>query len=317
MIEVIRCGVQTTVQDLGRVGLRHWGIAQCGAMDPLALQHANLLLGNAQGAAALELSVGPLVLCFHKACRIVLTGVDFSAYTVDADGEAQTPLLPGHPATIGVGMSLHLPRPAIPGARAYLAFSGGINVPKVLGSRSTDLAAGFGGYYGRALQTGDTLPLGRERPAPVHLPYGIRSLAPSHVLRALPGPDYDAFSEEAHHQFWMLPWRITHQSNRMGLRLNGGSLALRAPLDLLSSGVLPGDVQVPPDGLPIVLANDAQTLGGYPRIARVIQADLWQLAHMPPLTSVYFQPVTHALAVEALQKQQRAMDRLAETLSGH
>ena len=102
----------------------------------------------------------------------------------------------------------------------------------------------------------------------------------------------------------------------MGLRLNGQSLKLTSPLSLLSAGVLPGDVQVPPDGLPIVLSNDAQTIGGYPRIASVIQADLWQLAHLPPLTSVYFQPVTHAVATQASERQSRYLERLAESLAG-
>lgn len=317
MIEVLRCGAFTSVQDLGRFGLRHLGVGQAGVLDPIAAHQANLLLGNDPNAAVLELTVGPLQLAFHQDCTVVVTGVDFTTSISTGKASAQQePLLPGQPTALKAGMQITLQRPTIPGTRAYVAVSGGIDVPVVLGSRSTDLKSGFGGFHGRALQVGDALAIGRFFTPPRKIPYGIRPLAPSHVLRAMPGPDYDAFTADAHLRFWMQPWGISHQSNRMGLRLNGQALALNNPLNLLSAGVLPGDVQVPPDGLPIVLSNDAQTIGGYPRIASVIQADLWQLAHLPPLTSVYFQPVTHAVAAKAQERQQRYLERLATTLSG-
>jgi len=312
-IEVLRCGVLTSIQDLGRHGLRHLGVSQCGALDTLALQQANLLVGNAEGAAGLEISVGPLQLHFHAPCMIVLGGVDFAARLETPSGLA-LPVLAGHRIGIPAGSLLTLTRPAIPGARAYLAVAGGIDVPLVLGSRSTDLKAGFGGWQGRALEAGDLLPVGQCAATLTGSPRGVRGLAPSHVLRALPGPDYELFSATSHTQFWLQPWRISHQSNRMGMRLNGPPLSLRAPLSLASAGVLPGDVQVPSDGLPIVLASDCQTIGGYPRIASVIQADLWQLAHLPPLTSVYFQPVTHAIARAAMERQTRYLARLAQAV---
>ena len=317
MIEVLRCGAFTSVQDLGRFGLRHLGVSQAGVLDPIATQQANLLLGNEPNAAVVELTVGPLQLAFHQDCSVVVTGVDFN--TTISTGKAsalQQALLPGQPVALKAGMQITLQRPMIPGSRAYVAVSGGVDVPVVLGSRSTDINAGFGGFHGRVLQTGDVLPIGRFFTPPQRIPYGVRPLAPSHVLRALPGPDYDAFTDDAHQRFWMQPWGISHQSNRMGMRLNGQSLKLTTPLSLLSAGVLPGDVQVPSDGLPIVLSNDAQTIGGYPRIASVIQADLWQLAHLPPLTSVYFQPVTHAVATQASERQSRYLERLAESLAG-
>ncbi len=318
MIEVLRCGPFTSVQDLGRFGFRHLGVGQSGVMDPVATQQANLLLGNDLNAAVLELTVGPLQLAFHQDCTVVLTGVDFN--TTISTGKASAALktiIPGQAIALKAGMQITLQRSSIPGARAYVAVSGGIDVPVVLGSRSTDLATGFGGLHGRALQTGDALPIGRFFSPPAKIPFGIRPLAPSHVLRAMPGPDYDAFTAEAVQRFWMQPWGISHQSSRMGLRLNGQALTLQQPLSLLSAGVLPGDVQVPPDGLPIVLSNDAQTIGGYPRIASVIKADLWQLAHLPPLTSVYFQPVTHAVAAQARERQLRYLDRLKASLSGN
>jgi biotin-dependent carboxylase-like uncharacterized protein len=313
-IVVLRGGTLCSVQDLGRHGLRHLGISQCGAMDPLALQQANLLLGNAPGAAGLELSLGPVQLRFTQDCRAALTGVDFGARLQTPDGRDHA-VLSGHALQIPAGAVLSLARPAIAGARAYLAVAGGIDVAPVLGSRSTDLKAGFGGHAGRALQPGDTLPVGRAVSVGVPSHRGVRSLAPTHVLRALPGPDYDRFTHAAHSGFWLQPWRISAQSNRMGLRLNGTPLMQHSPASLLSAGVLPGDVQVPADGLPIVLGVDCQTTGGYPRIASVIQADLWQLAQLSPLTSVYFQPVTHEVAGDAMQRLADYLERLAERLT--
>jgi biotin-dependent carboxylase-like uncharacterized protein len=312
-IDVLRAGTLCSVQDLGRHGLRHLGISQCGASDTLALQQANLLLGNPAGAAGLELSLGPVQLRFTQASRIALTGVDFCARLQTPEG-GDLPVLSGYALALPAGAVLSLTRPAIPGARGYLAVAGGIDVPLVLGSRSTDLKAGFGGHAGRALQAGDRLPVGATASTLITGKRGVRGFAPTHVLRALPGPDYERFTQAAHTGFWLQPWRINAQSNRMGLRLNGAPLAVRSAVNLLSAGVLPGDVQVPPDGLPIVLGVDCQTTGGYPRIASVIQADLWQLAHLSPLTSVYFQPVTHAVAQQALERQTRYLERLTTRL---
>ena len=312
MIEITRCGALTTIQDSGRHGLRHLGISQSGALDPIALQQANLLLGNAPGAAVLEISFGPLALRFEQDCAVAMSGSSFAASHSTPDAAAETRLLPGHMAFIRSGATLTLSKPLVPGARCYLAFAGGIDVPIVMGSRSTDLNAGFGGLQGRALQAGDRLPTGPSSQHQVESGKGIRPLAPSHILRALAGPDYESFTTDSQILFWSQPWRISHQSNRMGLRLNGSALQLEAPLELPSAGVLPGDVQVPPDGLPIVLANDAQTIGGYPRIASVIHADLWQLAHVPPGTSVYFVPVALEEAIAARERQERYLQRLSE-----
>lgn len=312
MIEVIRSGALTSIQDAGRHGLRHLGVCQSGALDPIAMQQANLLLGNAPDAAVLEISVGPLALRFKQDCAVAMSGSSFAASHSTPDNVIVTQLLPGHAAIIRSGETLTLSKPLVPGARCYLAFAGGIDVAVVMGSRSTDLNAGFGGLQGRALQAGDRLPLGPASHRSAETGKGIRPLAPSHILRALPGPEYESFTTDSQILFWSQPWRISHQSNRMGLRLHGAALQLEEPLDLPSAGVLPGDVQVPPDGLPIVLANDAQTIGGYPRIASVIRADLWQLAHVPPGTSVYFVPVAPDEATAARIRQERYLRRLSD-----
>lgn len=309
MIEVLRCGALTTIQDLGRPGLRHLGVSQAGALDPIAMQQANLLLGNAHDAAVMEISVGPLVLRFVDAVAIALTGVDFGAIRGESAAAAES-LPPGYGYMMNAGDILTLSRPSVPGARCYLAVGGGIDVPSVLGSRSTDITGGFGGFAGRALVSGDKLVTRLSSPQQTILKQGIRSRSPSHVLRVLPGPDYDLFTLDSRQRFFSQPWGISHHSNRMGLRLKGGALEYENEVNLLSAGVLPGDVQVPPDGQPIVLANDAQTTGGYPRIASVIQSDMWQLAHLPPLTSVYFLPATLREAQEAKERQQHYLERL-------
>lgn len=318
MIEVMRCGALTTVQDLGRFGYRHLGVGQSGAMDSVALRQANMILGNEPSAAVIEISVAPLVLQFSIDSVIALTGTDFTASIATAPAVAEqlpTPLLPGYAIKVHAGETLTLARPTVPGARCYLAVAGGIDVPLVLGSRSTDLSAGFGGLAGRALSAGDQLPIGTGSGCCISSRRGIRAIRPVHVLRALHGPDWGRFTPDAHERFSMQPWRIRHQSNRMGLRLNGTPLTLLRPVELLSAGVMPGDVQVPPDGLPIVLANDAQTTGGYPRIASVIDADLWQLAHMPPSTSVFFHLIDREEAAEAMAQQQLYLQRLALSIT--
>jgi 5-oxoprolinase (ATP-hydrolysing) subunit C len=322
MLEILKCGPLTTVQDAGRPGYRHLGIVHSGVMDPIALQQANLLLENPHDAAVLEVSMGPLHIRFHQCCAIVLMGADFRA-TFKAADKACT-LMPGYIHQIPAGAVLRLARPSLPGMRAYLAIRGGIDVPGILGSRSTDISAGFGGFQGRALQAGDRLHIGKDPDGEVdsadHTPaspsarQGVRPLAPGSVLRALRGPDYETFTAEAHNSFWHSEWRISPQSNRMGLRLGGRSLSSRHAGPANSGGVMPGVVQVPPDGQPIILGVDAQTIGGYPRIASVIAADLWQLAYMPAGSKLLFEEVTLDQAYLAAQKCRQSLQLLAHSL---
>ncbi len=321
MIEVLKCGAMTTVQDAGRVGYRHLGVVRAGAMDWLVCQQANLLLANAPDAAVLELTLGPLHLKFHQDSAIVLMGADFAARLQPADN-VSTPaaLSPGFIHVVPAGSILTMKRAALPGMRAFLAIAGGFDVPVVMGSRSTDTSAGFGGFQGRDLQKGDRLVVGsqneliRNRSSGDSKTPGIRPLAPDSILRALPGPDYSAFTEQAQADFWDSAWRVSPNSNRMGTRLIGSKLSLLADLELASAGTLPGLVQVPPDGQPIILGYDAQTVGGYPRIACVIAADLWQLAYMPPGSTLYFQQVSLQEAHAAMHDQERKLSRLQDSL---
>lgn len=300
MIEILRAGPQATVQDGGRPGWRDRGLSLCGALDELALQAGNLLLGNPPGAAGLEFTLGGAALRFHADGWIALTGTDADA---DLDGR---PLRPGWRAPVRAGQRLQLAAPR-ERMRSYLTVAGGIAVPAVLGSRSTDLKAGFGGLDGRALREGDRLPIGTTTRLP-RRPAGLRLPDWTPALRVLPGPEVADFSEAAREALLAADWTVTPQSNRMGYRLAGPVLARERGGELPSHGVLPGVVQVPPSGQPIALLADAQTTGGYPRIAVVIRADLWKLAQCRLGEPLRFLPCTPDEALAALRERQRELN---------
>jgi biotin-dependent carboxylase-like uncharacterized protein len=324
MIVVQKPGVLASVQDLGRHGHRQLGICPGGALDVLALTLANRLVGNADGAAGLELTMGGCELRFEADTRIALTGDDFSA---QLDG---TPLWPCWSVPVAAGQTLKLMGANAAGAkkaglRSWLAIAGGIDVAPVLGSRSTDLKAGFGGHEGRALRKGDRLPLGPSRldaAQRARRPFGLRGpdWGPDEsdaaiALRVLPGPEFEQFTLAAREVLWGEPWRITSQSNRMGSRLAGSELKRKRGGDMLSSGVIPGTIQVPPSGQPIILMGDAQTTGGYPRIGVVIRADLWKLAQAPLNGKLRLVQVDMQQALTAWADQQRYLAQVAQGLA--
>ncbi|MCL2894724.1 5-oxoprolinase subunit PxpC [Brenneria tiliae] len=303
MLKIIRAGLHTSVQDTGRFGFRRLGISQSGALDIPALKLANLLVGNAENAAALEITLGKFVATFTSPCWVALTGADCHA---DLDGK---PLWTGWRFAVKAGQTLkmHLPRH---GMRSYLAFSGGVDVPEALGSRSTDLKAGFGGFAGRLLADGDELSLGAAARLPTR-ETGVKQLLFGNRVRALPGPEYQEYGENAREAFWRTPWHLSPQSNRMGYRLQGPELQRTAQREMPSHGLLPGVVQVPHSGRPIVLLADAQTTGGYPRIACVIEADLYHLAQIRLGEPVHFIRCTLAEAQQAAEQQRHYLQQLA------
>lgn len=278
-ITVIRAGMLTTVQDLGRTGHRAAGVPLSGAMDACALRVANLLAGNPEGAAVLE-------------CTLVGPELVFSADTVIALGGAEFEgLAPWRPTVIHAGERVKLGA-VRSGCRGYLAVAGGIDVPAILGSRSTYLRAGFGGFQGRALRDGDVVAAPDvARQVTNHWRIDARilpaySAAPTvRVVRGAQLDDFGAALFEA--EFKILP-----QSDRMGIRLGGAKLARIGSVELVSSAVVPGTVQVPPDGQPIVLMADAQTIGGYPQAAHVISVDLPLVAQLRPGDRVKFAEVS-------------------------
>ncbi|RZM04125.1 MAG: biotin-dependent carboxyltransferase family protein [Variovorax sp.] len=328
MIVVAKPGLLASVQDLGRHGHRQRGICPGGALDALALALGNRLVGNPEDAAGLELTMGGCTLRFETATRIALVGGDFGARL---DG---VPLFPNWSVPVAAGQTLVLSGAAADGRslRTWLAVAGGIDVPPVLGSRSTDLKAGFGGLQGRALKKGDRLPLGAttldaarlgRRPFGLHGPSWAFDSMPDDLgeaiaLRVMPGPEFHQFTPGSQAAWFSAPWRITPQSNRMGSRLEaveeGVALERTQKVDMLSSGVIPGTVQVPPSGQPIILMGDAQTTGGYPRIGVVIRADLWKLAQAPLGGRLRMVRVDTTAALAAWDAQQRYLAQVMQGL---
>ncbi|EHH68910.1 5-oxoprolinase subunit C family protein [Gluconobacter morbifer] len=311
MITILETAPLNTVQDPGRPGYRNLGVGSSGVMDPLALQIGNTLLGNEPDAACIELQTYPFVIRFETPTNFAVTGI---TAPLELDGE---PVLSWSVATAQAGQVLRIGIPSA-GARGYVCLGGGIQVPVVLGSRSTQLRGGFGGLDGRFLETGDTL---ETHPATTILS-GYGAVSPSAVLgsasagektitlRAIPGTDYLRFDEESRKRFWEEAWRITPQSNRVGYRLSGAPLSLQKRVELRSYGIIPGIVQVPPAGEPIVQLADANTAGGYPRIATVIEADLWRLAQARIGTRIRFQDVDHQTGIAAMQPIRAYLDDL-------
>lgn len=312
MIEVLRTGALNTIQDLGRHGCLGWGVGTAGAMDDLALVVGNLLLGNDPGCAALEVQVFPLRLRFLQDGDFALTGADAGA---QLDG---LPLLPwaSHRARAGQVLRLGLPDVgALHRSRAYLCLPGGVDVPRVLNSRSTQLRGAFGGLEGRALRTGDVLHAAAPRSEGASLALQPPELAlplrceGSPAVRVLPAAEYERYTPASHQALWQGEWKITPQSDRYGFRLTGQALQPKAPLEMRSHGIVPGVIQVPPDGQPIVQMRDAQPTGGYPKIGAVIAADLWRLGQMPIGSHIRFIETGWD---EALDAQVQVQDWLAD-----
>jgi antagonist of KipI len=311
-LEVLSGGLCSTVQDGGRHGWAALGVPAGGAADAHSLRLANLLVGNAELAAAIEITLAGPTLRFHRAARIALTGARIAAH-------CEQQALPGWRAIeLPAGAELRLGGCA-DGARSYLAIDGGIAVEPVLGSRSTDLRGGFGGWQGRSLRSGDSLPLGRSRVACTRLRTGRRWINPlpdlelgrTAVLRLLAGSD--PLEDPA--SLFAQQWQVTPRANRQGLRLRGDALAVVNTGDRLSAPVVPGTIQLPPDGLPIMLGVDAQTVGGYPRIGHVIRADWPRLAQLKPGDHLMFREVDADTAAHAWQAQRARHARIAIALA--
>ena len=314
MIEILASGVLNTVQDLGRPGWLASGVSFSGAMDRPALETANALLGNAPDAAGIEVQLFPFRLRSHFDTDVAVTGADCEA-AID-----EVPLPPWWAARIRPGQTLSLSLPRS-GARAYVAFAGGIDVPAVLGSRSTNVRVRFGGLEGRGLSRGNRIELVPPRSRGRIGGAGLGAVPPARaadhtapaVVRVLAAAEHHLFDEPSLRAFAEEEWTVTAEANRMGYRLSGPSLRLDRPVELFSHGIMPGTVQVPPAGQPIVQLADANTCGGYPKIAAVIETDLWRFAQAPVGTKLRFVLVDEHTAVEALREQARWMDELAAT----
>jgi len=324
-LQVLAPGLLTTVQDGGRHGYQHLGVGPGGAMDPLAHRLANALVGNGPGEATLEITLAGPVLVFGEETLVALCGADLSA-TVD-----DRPLPLWRPVWVRAGARLAFGAPRA-GARAYLALAGGLPLPLVLGSRSTHLAAGFGGFQGRALRAGDLLPVppqprrcegllaalrrGAEPfAAPAWFAHGFQG--EDRTLPFIPGPQWEELTPASRTAFLEGTYRVAPASNRMGLRLQGPALALARNRERLSAPVAAGTLQLPPDGAPILLMADRQTTGGYPRLGELASVALPAAAQLRSPDPVRFVPVTAEAARAALLVRERQVAALTATIQNH
>jgi antagonist of KipI len=302
-IQVQTPGLQTTVQDLGRNGFGPIGVSPSGAADPISLRLGNRLVGNDESAAALEMMLLGGTFVFPQGATLALTGADFGATLDDVRLDV------GASLQVRAGQTLRL-GPTKSGARCYLCVQGGISVQPFLGSASTHILSGLGGFEGRALRKGDVLRIGSASQ-----PFRNRTIAPhawEHlsrrvVLRLTSGPQVDWFSESSLRSFYANTYRVGEQSNRMGLRLEGAAITQRGAAQMVTEGVSLGAVQVPAGGSPIILFVEQQTTGGYPKIANVIAADIHRVGQLRPRDEVRFAEVTFDAARSLLLEQEKLL----------
>jgi antagonist of KipI len=304
---VVKPGMLTTIQDRGRWGYQAQGVPVAGAMDLYSHRLGNALVGNDPDAATLEITLLGPELEFESERIVAITGADF-AVTID-----HKPALANVAFVAAAGARLQFGARRR-GARAYLAVEGGINTPRVLGSRSTHVISALGGLHGRALRAGDRVTLGPRlaaRPtvtmppdAPLPLPGGLA------IVRVLPGPQTERFSATALEVLQSAPYVIGANSDRMGFRLTGPRLEHANGADIISDATSLGALQVPASGQPILLMADRQTTGGYPKLATVITADLSIAAQLAPGDQIQFAACTAREALAALIAREQTLLRV-------
>lgn len=319
---VVSGGLFTTVQDLGRPRTQRQAVPVCGAMDTMALRLANLVVGNDDGAAALEATlIGPAVQ-FSAPTLIAIGGADLSA-TVNSQ-----PLARWRPTLVPAGSVLRFGRPEA-GCRAYVAIAGGIDVPAIFGSRSTYVRANFGGVAGRALRDGDEIAFGEPSPLARKIAASLRSETPGPwfarwyagatlrphytaepTVRLIPGAHTEALDGPSRFALFDERFRVSASSDRMGYRLEGPPLRLRERVEILSEGVSFGTLQLPPGGAPIVLMADGQTTGGYPRIGEVASVDLPLVAQLKPGDHVRFAAISLDDAQRLYLEREHEVDQM-------
>ena len=327
-IEVLSPGMLTTVQDLGRQGFGPMGVSPSGAADPIALRIGNRLAGNPEGAAALEMTLLGGTFLFHEPATIALAGSDFGA-TLDGHPLDGHPL-DAHPlacwtsAEVRSGQTLRV-GPTRSGSRCYLCIAGGIAVEPFLGSASTHLLSGLGGFHGRALRKGNVFSCGpvaafksralrlaassEERRAGMPALHGLLAYSSRRVFRVTAAPQSNWFPESAQRVLYESAYRVAEESNRMGLRLQGPPLETSAHSrgEMITEGISLGAIQVPDSGQLIISFVEQQTTGGYPVIANIISADLPSVGQLRPRDEILFQPVTLAQARALLIEQEKLL----------
>jgi antagonist of KipI len=321
-IRVTKPGLLSTLQDLGRYGYQRFGVVAGGAMDEWSHRMANLLVGNAEDEATLEITLQGPGLTFDETALIAICGADLSPRI------GEQPLPQGRPVLVNAGSQLDFGRRQS-GFRAYLAVRGGYRVAPVMNSKSTYLRGSFGGFKGRALRKGDEIPIDawdaeekyprfvmalREGAGPFAVPIPPVGLTAPLVVRIIAGRQWEAFGDEARALLVSAEFRISAQSDRMGYRIEGPKLALREALEMISEAVTFGTIQVPPDGNPIILMADRQTTGGYPKIAEVASVDLPLLAQMLPQQALRFALISLERAQQLYVAREQEIRRIRQSL---
>jgi len=324
-IKVLTPGLLTSIQDLGRYGYQKFGVIVSGAMDSYSLRLANILVGNAEGEGALEISLmGPSVQ-MEEDIILAITGGNLSP-TIDGK-----PVPMWRPVYVTKGSILKFGA-CRAGCRCYLAVAGGYDIPLVMNSASTYLRAGIGGFQGRGLEVGDVLPIKELSEQSLRLleklvkkigldPFiatawyiGSRHIPkdPQHVtIRVVEGRQFEYFTAASQKDLLNSPFQVTTQSDRMGYRLSGPTINLVKPLEMISEAVALGTVQVPPDGNPIILLADRQSVGGYPKIAQVATVDVATVAQTKPNGKIWFERISLDQAEELYCAREKTIQELA------
>ncbi|MCM3411577.1 biotin-dependent carboxyltransferase family protein [Metabacillus litoralis] len=325
----LRSGLLTTIQDLGRYGYQKYGVIVSGAMDSYSLRIANLLVGNSEGEAALEITLMGPTLLFEKDMLIAITGGDLSPTIEGASVPLWRPVFVKKGSKLQFGLQKS-------GCRAYLAVAGGFAVNEIMKSKSTYLRAEIGGYQGRAIQEGDILEVNsmsegafsqieklknkqNKRPfQPANWSVRWNEFLPlikNPNIRVLQGAQYEKFTSHSKEQFFTQSFRVSPQSDRMGYRLSGPAIELEEKLEMLSEAVAHGTIQIPPDGNPIILLADRQTTGGYPKIGQVATVDLPVIAQVMPGQSISFTEITLEDAERLYLEKEKNLRQLAVSIT--
>ena len=310
-ITVLNPGLLTTVQDQGRIGYQQFGVSLSGVMDPRSAALANILVGNDEKEAVLECTMMGPHLQFNQANCIAITGGDLMP---TLDGQP----IPNYTAVkVEAGQVLKFTMPKA-GCRAFIAFAGGLDIPEVMGSRSTYMKAKIGGLNGRKLEKGDVI--GFRAPKAELKNMNFRSMASEFVprkeytVRVVLGPQDDYFTDAGIQTFLSEVYSVTAEFDRMGCRLEGAVIQHKDGGDIISDGIAFGAIQVPSSGQPIIMLGDRQTTGGYTKIANVISADFRILAQLKQGDKVRFEKVTVKAAQDALLTQRAALKTIRNAL---
>ncbi|MBU8893809.1 MAG: biotin-dependent carboxyltransferase family protein [Bacteroidales bacterium] len=304
-IKTIKSGIQTTVQDTGRWGYQQYGMPVSGAMDTYSLQLANKLVGNNLNEACLEATINGPTIQFEEDIYISLCGANMQAKINNAEVEMYKTLAVKTGDILSFGELIN-------GSRTYIAFSGGIKVPVIMGSKSTYLRGNIGGLNGRQLKAGDELEIGNSSDEP-EIKKATSSQIPdykdSFTARIIAGPESGYFTLNGLEKFLYSEFELSDQCDRMGYRLSGAKIEHKSTAEIISSGITFGSVQVPMHGESIIMMADRQTTGGYPRIANVISADLSYIAQLKPGDKIRFEEVKLDVAYKILKVQRNLLNQ--------